>query len=33
MGLFFGAPFDTATYILCSIFFQIMEIPQGRALE
>ena len=30
---FFGAPFDAATYILCGIFFQIAEIPQGPAVE
>ena len=29
----FSAPFDAATLILFHIFFQIAEIPQGRALE
>ena len=33
LGYIFCAPFDAATYILCVIFFQIVEIPQGRALE
>ena len=28
-----SAPFDAATLILFHIFFQIAEIPQGRALE
>ena len=29
----FSGPFDVATLILFHIFFQIAEIPQGRALE
>ena len=33
LGLFFGAPFDPQTQIVCGIFFQIAEIPQGYALE